>query len=99
MNLSALKGTFAATYTPFKADGSIDEAAYRRAVAGLSSPQCLQCINPRCADDGCPLHNRIPVWVELAYQGLWRQAAEDYVGDGEVLWVKKLLERQIMTPL
>ena len=30
---------------------------------------------------------------------MWRQAAEDYAGDGEVLWVKKLLERQIMTPL
>ena len=30
---------------------------------------------------------------------MWRQAAEDYAGDGEVLWVKKLLERQITTPL
>ncbi len=30
---------------------------------------------------------------------MWRQAAEDYAGDGEVLWVKKLVERQILTPL
>ncbi len=30
---------------------------------------------------------------------IWRQAAEDYAGEGEVLWVKKLLERRIMIPL
>ena len=30
---------------------------------------------------------------------VWRQAAEDYAGDGEVLWVKKLLERQITASL
>jgi dephospho-CoA kinase len=30
---------------------------------------------------------------------MWRQAAEDYAGDGETLWVKKLLEHQILTPL
>jgi len=30
---------------------------------------------------------------------MWRQAAEDYAGDGEFLWVKKLLERQITRPL
>jgi glutamate synthase (NADPH/NADH) small chain len=53
------------------------DAEYRRALAGLSSPQCMQCINPRCQELGCPLGNRIPVWVELAYQGLWRQAAEE----------------------
>ena len=30
---------------------------------------------------------------------VWRQAAEVYAGDGEVLWVKKLLERQITASL
>ncbi len=29
MNHLALKGTFAATYAPFTADGSVDEPAYR----------------------------------------------------------------------
>ncbi|MCJ7544499.1 MAG: FAD-dependent oxidoreductase, partial [Phycisphaerae bacterium] len=57
----------------------VTDAEYRRAMAGLSSPQCMQCIDPRCQDLelGCPLGNRIPLWVELACQGLWPQAAEE----------------------
>jgi dephospho-CoA kinase len=47
------------------------------------------------------------VFKESGYQkqetkdliNMWRQAAEDYAGVGEVLWVKKLLEHQIMTPV
>ncbi len=49
----------------------------------------------------------LAVFTERGYQKqetkdlikMWRQAAEDYAGDGEVLWVKKLVERQIMTAL
>ena len=52
-------------------------AEYRQALAALSSPQCMQCINPRCQESGCPLGNRIPLWVDLAYQGLWHQAADE----------------------
>ena len=50
---------------------------YRRALASLSCPQCMHCINPRCQEPGCPLGSHIPVWVQLAYQGRWRQAAEE----------------------
>ncbi len=49
----------------------------------------------------------LAVFTESGYQKqeakdlikIWRQAAEDYAGDGEVLWVKKLGERQIRRPL
>ncbi len=54
-----------------------NDTEYRRLLAGLSSPQCMQCLNPRCQELGCPLGNRIPVWVELAARDLWRQAAEE----------------------
>ncbi|MGA2265968.1 MAG: FAD-dependent oxidoreductase [Phycisphaerae bacterium] len=50
---------------------------YRQAVAGLSNPQCMQCLNPRCQEEGCPLGNRVPVWVDLACQGLWEQANQE----------------------
>jgi len=30
---------------------------------------------------------------------MWRQAAEEYLSQGAILWVKKLLERQIMKPI
>jgi len=38
---------------------------------------CIQCLNPRCLEAGCPLENRIPDWVELAGRNQWRQAAEE----------------------
>jgi indolepyruvate ferredoxin oxidoreductase len=53
-----------------------NDSEYRHAVAALASPQCMQCLNPRCQEEGCPLGNRIPDWVELAYQGHWLQASE-----------------------
>jgi glutamate synthase (NADPH/NADH) small chain len=53
-----------------------NDSEYRHAVAALASPQCMQCLNPRCQEEGCPLGNRIPEWVELAYQGLWHLASE-----------------------
>ncbi len=53
-----------------------NEQQYRLALARLSSPQCMDCINPRCQEEGCPLKSRIPTWVALAEQGLWRGAYE-----------------------
>ncbi len=49
----------------------------------------------------------LAVFKESGYQkqetkdliNMWRQAAEDYAGDGEVLWVKKLFEHQITASL
>ncbi|MFW6146105.1 MAG: FAD-dependent oxidoreductase [Planctomycetota bacterium] len=49
---------------------------YPRAVALLSSPRCMDCTNPTCAELGCPLGSRIPVWVDLAYRRRWAEASE-----------------------
>ncbi|MFP4053272.1 MAG: glutamate synthase small subunit, partial [Phycisphaerae bacterium] len=53
---------------------SYDE--YLRKATRLSSARCLHCQEPSCAEAGCPLENRIPEWVDLAYDQKWRQAAE-----------------------
>jgi len=52
------------------------DGEYAARVAVLASPQCIDCINPRCQEAGCPLHSDIPQWVQLAYQQQWREAAE-----------------------
>ncbi len=54
--------------------GSYDE--YLRRTARLSSPRCMHCQQPLCSESGCPLENRVPVWVDLAYQDKWREAAD-----------------------
>jgi glutamate synthase (NADPH/NADH) small chain len=46
-------------------------------LATLQGGICIQCLNPRCLEAGCPLENRIPDWVELAGRGQWQQAAEE----------------------
>jgi indolepyruvate ferredoxin oxidoreductase len=46
-------------------------------LATLQGGICIQCLNPRCLETGCPLENRIPDWVELAGRGQWQQAAEE----------------------
>ena len=53
-----------------------DDEQYQRQLAVLSSPQCMDCLNPRCRDAGCPLGSRIPEWVELADQKRWAEAAD-----------------------
>jgi len=49
---------------------------YARGAAELGSPQCMNCMNPRCQEAGCPLHANVPAWVDMVYQGQWQQAAE-----------------------
>ena len=51
-------------------------AEYRQRLAGLSSPFCMNCLNPRCQEAGCPLGSEVPQWVQLAYQERWREAAD-----------------------
>ena len=50
---------------------------YLQALPALSSPQCMDCMNPRCREAGCPLDSRIPQWVALAGEGRWREAVEE----------------------
>ncbi|HID51690.1 MAG TPA: glutamate synthase, partial [Anaerolineae bacterium] len=46
--------------------------------------RCMDCGIPFChqgqilngMSSGCPLHNLIPEWNDLIYQGLWREAYE-----------------------
>jgi len=51
-------------------------AGYRRQLMQLESAECMNCTNPRCQEQGCPLHNHVPQWVQLAYQDRWQEAAE-----------------------
>ena len=51
-------------------------AEYRATLARLSSPQCMNCLNPQCKEVGCPLANDIPTWLQLVYQDRWREAAD-----------------------
>ncbi|MDP6046521.1 MAG: glutamate synthase small subunit, partial [Phycisphaerae bacterium] len=45
-------------------------------LATLQGGVCIQCMNPKCLEVGCPLENRIPDWVALVGENRWRQAAE-----------------------
>ena len=49
---------------------------YAQALAALSSPRCMECLNPRCREMGCPLESHIPDWVALADAQRWREAVE-----------------------
>ncbi len=38
--------------------------------------RCMDCGVPHCHTFGCPLHNRIPDWNDLVYQGQWKPALQ-----------------------
>ena len=39
--------------------------------------RCMDCGVPFCqSNDGCPIHNLIPEWNDLAYNGRWQDALE-----------------------
>ncbi|HUS47735.1 MAG TPA: glutamate synthase small subunit, partial [Phycisphaerae bacterium] len=68
---------FLQRYESLVADFSYSSAQqYHDRVRSLSAPQCMECMSPRCKEAGCPLASDIPQWLQLAYQGRWRQAAE-----------------------
>ncbi len=68
---------FLATYEAALAafDAATPES-YRAGLAELASKPCMDCINPRCAEAGCPLAGQIPQWLTLAYHQDWHQAAD-----------------------
>ncbi|MGC9454319.1 MAG: FAD-dependent oxidoreductase, partial [Phycisphaerae bacterium] len=49
---------------------------YRAQMVKLSSPRCMDCPNPRCAESGCPLSSDVSEWALLSYKGQWREAYE-----------------------
>jgi indolepyruvate ferredoxin oxidoreductase len=48
---------------------------YQQQVAALSSPPCMDCLNPTCREIGCPLESSVPEWVALAQAHQWDQAS------------------------
>eukprot|EP01124_Arcella_intermedia_P009462 TRINITY_DN16170_c0_g1_i1.p1 TRINITY_DN16170_c0_g1~~TRINITY_DN16170_c0_g1_i1.p1 ORF type:complete len:2167 (+),score=554.81 TRINITY_DN16170_c0_g1_i1:44-6544(+) len=41
------------------------------------SARCMDCGVPFCqSETGCPIHNQIPEWIDLVYNGKWRDAYE-----------------------
>jgi glutamate synthase (NADPH/NADH) small chain len=48
---------------------------YAQLVGKLGSPMCMTCMSVSCSNRGCPLESDIPVWLELADEGKWKQAA------------------------
>ena len=50
---------------------------YAAQLRALESAECMNCHNPRCREQGCPLSNCIPKWVQMAYQERWREASEE----------------------
>jgi glutamate synthase (NADPH/NADH) small chain len=66
--------------------GDWNEFHQRMAEAGLreQAARCMDCGTPFCHTgtllsgmaSGCPIHNLIPEWNDLAYRGLWKEALE-----------------------
>ena len=53
-----------------------DGEEYRRKLQILQSPSCMDCRNPRCMEQGCPLACGIPQCLQLVYQDRWREACD-----------------------
>jgi glutamate synthase (NADPH) small chain len=49
---------------------------YDEATARAQASRCINCPDPPCAKQGCPLANRIPEWLGLAADGRFLEAAE-----------------------
>ncbi len=49
---------------------------YLHALTSLSSAPCMECMNPRCSEAGCPLESHIPDWIRLADERRWPEAVE-----------------------
>ena len=58
----------------FRYDSPVE---YAQQLRRLESAECMNCRNPRCGEEGCPLSNNVPGWVQLSYQQRWREAAEE----------------------
>ena len=54
-----------------------NHAEYLKGLAELSNTACMDCLNPRCQEMGCPLESHIPQWLKLADQQQWKEALEE----------------------
>ena len=58
----------------FEYDSAVE---YEQGLRSLESAQCINCTNPRCQQDGCPLGNNVAEWVWLVYENRWREAYQE----------------------
>ena len=49
---------------------------FDEATARAQASRCINCPDPPCVKNGCPLANRIPEWLSLAADGRFLEAAE-----------------------
>jgi glutamate synthase (NADPH) small chain len=49
---------------------------YEEATARAQASRCINCPDPPCVKNGCPLANRIPEWLGLTADGRFLEAAE-----------------------
>ena len=48
---------------------------YDEATVRAQASRCINCPNPPCVKEGCPLSNRIPEWLALTADGKFLEAA------------------------
>ena len=48
---------------------------YDEETVRAQASRCINCPNPPCVQQGCPLQNRIPEWLALAAEGRFLEAA------------------------
>lgn len=48
---------------------------FDEATARAQASRCINCPDPRCVKNGCPLANRIPEWLALTAEGRFLEAA------------------------
>ena len=50
-------------------------ALFDEATARAQASRCINCVDPGCVTNGCPLANRIPEWLALTADGRFLEAA------------------------
>src|SRR5205823_3694205 len=48
---------------------------FDEATARAQASRCINCPDPQCVKNGCPLENRIPEWLALTAEGRFLEAA------------------------
>ena len=49
---------------------------YAQQLRVLEGAQCMNCMNPRCQEAGCPLDSTVSQWMQLVYQDRWHEASD-----------------------
>ncbi len=64
-------------------------AGFDQQTAITEANRCLQCKKPTCREEGCPIHNDIPRFIDLLRQGKFEEAywvsSRDQLAAGRLL--------------